>query len=88
MTPLRTGRIVYRPKCLRPGKTFCESEQCCEVSPKLGDLSLEATEPIKLRALRQGIVDLALGGDRGVVTVLDAPDRLACDPGSGSQLFA
>lgn len=87
-TPWRIGRIVYRPKCSLPGKTFCESEQRCEFSPKLSDLGLEPAETVKLRPLRQGFLNATACRCGGWVAGLDAPDRLAGHPCPGGELFA
>jgi hypothetical protein len=45
----RTGSTWYRLRFLLREETFCESEQCCEVSPKFGNFALKPAEAVLLR---------------------------------------
>jgi hypothetical protein len=62
---------------LRPGKTFCEFDERCKVSPQLDHLALKPVEPIGVRPTLQGIVDLAARQRRWGLATLNPSHGLA-----------
>lgn len=81
---LTTGLTICRPRYLLPAKTFCESEQCCEVSPKLGNLALELAETVLVGPLRDRRINPTHRAGSRCVTCLDPSDRFAGHTGPGT----